>query len=180
LKDVNVAGRYARALFIVTEQRQETTRALEDLKGMWEVMKPGSRVGALLATPQVLLTDKRKVLGTLLDRVSRPVVLFIDLLLRKKRLGHLEQIVHEYEAIVEKREGIQRATVVSAVPLTRDESDRLHAELERRTKSKIKLTAEVDPALDGGALVRIGDQVIDRSVRTLLEQIERQLAEVTV
>jgi F0F1-type ATP synthase delta subunit len=93
---------------------------------MWEVVKPGTRVGALLETPQVLLTDKRKVLATLLDRVSRPVVLFIDLLLRKKRLGELEQIVHEYEAIVEKQQGIQRATVVSAVPLTREETDRLH------------------------------------------------------
>jgi len=180
LRNVTVAARYARALFIVTEQRHETPRALEDLKGMWEVVKPGTRVGELLETPQVLLTDKRKVLETLLDRVSRPVVLFIDLLLRKKRLGELEQIVHEYEAIVEKQQGIQRATVVSAVPLTHEETDRLHGELERRTKSKIKLSAEVDPALGGGALVRIGDHVIDRSVRTLLEQIERQLAEVSV
>jgi len=66
------------------------------------------------------------------------------------------------------------------VALNAAEIQRLHADLERRTKSKIRLTAEVDPALVGGALVRIGDRVIDRSVRTLLEQLGRQLAEVSV
>jgi F-type H+-transporting ATPase subunit delta len=156
-------------------------RALEDLKGMWHVLEPGSRVGRLLATPQVLLADKRRVLLQALEgRVCHAVALFIDLLLRKKRLRELEVIVHEFEAIVERQQGIQRAQVVSAVPLSSQELARLHTELERRTKSKINLTAEVDDRLVAGALVRIGDRVIDRSVRTLLEQIERQLAEVSV
>ncbi len=176
-----MGARYARALFLVTEKRGETLRALEDLNGMWEVLKPGSRVGGLLATPQVLLSDKRKVLLELLEgRVSHAVTLFIDLLLRKKRLHELETIVHEFEAIVEKRQGILRAQVVSAVPLTRQELARLLEVLEGRTQSKIKLTADVDDRLVGGALVRIGDRVIDRSARTLLEQIERLLDEVSV
>jgi len=181
IKDVTVAARYARALFILTEKRGETERALEDLKGMWQVVGPATRVGVLLATPQVLLTDKRKVLLQGLEgRVTHAVVLFLDLLLRKKRLHELEPIVTEFEAIVERKQGVLRAQVVSAVPLTTPEMERLHAELERSTKSKIRLAADIDPSLLGGALVRIGDHVIDRSVRTLLEQIERQLSEVTV
>ena len=86
----------------------------------------------------------------------------------------------EFEALVEKAQGIQRAQVTSAVPLTKPELERLHRELERSTKSKINLTTEVDPRLLGGALVRIGDHVIDRSVRTLLSSIEQQLMEVSV
>ena len=66
------------------------------------------------------------------------------------------------------------------MPLSKQELARLHEELEGRTKSKINLTADVDDSLVGGALVRIGDRVIDRSARTLLEQIERQLYEVSV
>jgi F-type H+-transporting ATPase subunit delta len=181
VKDSTVSARYARALFLLTEKRGETAHALEDLKGMGQALEPGSRAAALLATPQVLLADKRKALLEQLEgKVLRSVTLFIDLLLRKKRLNELPHIVHEFEAIVEKQQGIQRAQVVSAVPMTGAERDRLHAELERRTQSKIKLTAEVDPSLVGGALVRIGDRVVDRTVKTLLEQIERQLAEVSV
>ena len=181
MKDTTVGARYARALFLLTEKRGETVRALEDLKGMGEVLKPGSRVGTLLATPQVLLADKRRVMLQLLEgRVAHAVALFLDLLLRKHRLRELEVIVHEFEAIVERQQGIQRAQVVSAVPLSSQELARLHKELEGRTKSKIHLTAAIDDRLVGGALVRIGDRVIDRSVRTLLEQIERQLFEVSV
>lgn len=181
MKDVTVAARYARALFIVTENRRETIAALPDLKGMAVALAPTTHAGELLRTPQVLLSDKRQALRQALEgKVLHSVLLFIDLLLRKKRINELDLIAREFEAIVEKQQGIQRAHVVSAAGMTDEETARLHSELERHTHSKIKLTAEVDPALVGGALVRIGDHVIDRSVRTLLDQIERQLAEVSV
>lgn len=181
MKDTTVASRYARALFIVTEKRGETTRALEDLKSMWQMIQPGTRVGMLLATPMVLLSDKRNVLTRVMQGKAVPsVVLFTDLLLRKKRLAEFETIVGEFEALVEKQQGIQRAVVTSAVPLSADELRRLHVELERTTGSNITLAVEVDPVLLGGALVRIGDRVIDRSVKSLLEAIEQQLMEVSV
>jgi F-type H+-transporting ATPase subunit delta len=169
------------ALFIVTEKRGETAQALEDLKGTWEVLRPGTRAGTMLATPQVRLTDKRAALrATFEGRVLRTVVLFTDLLLRKKRLGELETIVHEFEALVERQQGVQRAHAVSAVPLATAERERLHRELERTTGKKIRMTSEVDASLLGGVLVRIGDRVIDRSVRTLLDTIEQQLMETSV
>lgn len=181
MKDSTVAARYARALFIVTEKRGETPRALEDLKSLWEVVKPGTKVGGFLATPRVLMSDKRRVLR---ERLAGPclhsVILFLDLLLRKKRLGELGTIVTEFEALVERAQGVRRAQAVSAVPMTEDERARLHRELERVTGAKIKLTTEVDASLLGGALVRIGDRVVDRSVRTLLDAIHQQLAEASV
>ena len=181
MRDTAVANRYARALFIVTEKRRDTARALEDLTGLLEPLAPGSAVGAFLASPQVRLADKRAVLKRGLEgKVSSVVMLFVDLLLRKKRLGEFGTIVEEFEGLVEKAQGIQRALVASAVPLEPQETQRVRDVLERHTRSKIKLTTEVDPALLGGALVRIGDHVIDRSVRTLLESIEKQLQEVSV
>ena len=181
MRDPSVAGRYARALFIVTERRGETTRALEELQAMLATAGPGTRVGALLASPLVLLSDKRKVLRDVLDqRALLVVVLFVDLLLRKKRLNQLEGVVHEFEALVEKQQGVRRAHVSSAVPLTKDELKRLHGELERHTRAKIKLTVSVEPELLGGALVRIGDRVIDRTVKSLLETMEQRLYETSV
>jgi len=181
MRDATVAARYARALFILSERRGETPRALEDLKGVWEMCRPGTAVGDVLAAPQVLLADKRRVmLETLEGRCLRSVARFLDLLLRKKRLRELETIVAEYEALVERAQGIRRAQVVSAVALTEAELRRLHAGLERYTGGKIKLTTAVDPAVIGGAFVRIGDRVVDRTVRTLLERIGQQMAEAGV
>jgi F-type H+-transporting ATPase subunit delta len=69
---------------------------------------------------------------------------------------------------------------VSARPLSDAENRRLHAALERYTKSHVKLTSETDPEVLGGALVRIGDHVVDRTVRTLLDAMGAQLREVSV
>jgi len=156
-------------------------RALEDLKGMKTLLEPGSRLGGFLESPSVRPADKRAALQRGLEgKVARSVVLFVDLLLRKKRLSQFDGIVTQFEALVEKAQGIQRAHVVSAVPLTEPEVSRLHRELERHTRSKIRLTTEVDSRLIAGALVRIGDRVVDRSVATLLRAIEQQLVEVSV
>ena len=181
MKDTTIAGRYARALFMVTEKRKETPRALEDLKGLVGVLEPAAAVGRTLGSPEIRLSDKRQAIkDAFKGRVLPIVAVFIDLLLRKKRLGGFDVIVVEFERLVEKAQGLQRAVVVSATPLLKPELDRLHRELERVTRSKIRLTTEVDDALLGGALVRIDGHVIDRSVRTLLDSIHRQLHEVSV
>lgn len=181
MKDTTVSSRYAHALMIVTERRGETARALQDLQALLVAMGPGTRAGAILSSPLVRLPDKRKVITQVLaGHVLSSVVVFVDLLLRKKRLGDFPVIVTEFEALVERAQGIQRAEVSSAVALTDGELERLHTALERWTRKHIKLQAQVDPSLVGGAMVRIGDRVIDRSVRTLLESISKQLHEASV
>ena len=181
MKDTTVAARYARALFIISERRKETAASLADLQAVGGMLAPGSRAARLFASPEVRLPDKRELLRGMLERrAARTVVVFIDLLLRKKRLDDLAVIVSEFEALVERAQGIQRAHLVSAAPFRKAELERLQAELEAATQSTIRLTTEVDPQLIGGALVRIGDRVIDRSVRTLLGAVAAQLHETVV
>lgn len=190
IQDASVSGRYARALQILTEKQaakngQPVLAALEtalvELQGLVTLVAPGTRVGKFLLDPQISPADRRRVLEQgLSGKVTPGVRVFADLLLRKKRISHIEAIAHEFQVIVERAKGLERTTVVSAVPLTDDERRRLHAELERYTGKKIVLDAKVDPSLVGGAYVRIGDRVIDRSVKNLLETIAHQLYEVSV
>jgi len=181
LTDQTVAARYAKALFIVTERRKETVAALADLLAVGAMLAPGSRLARFFASPEVRLPDKRDLLGRALEkRAVRAVAVFMDLLLRKKRLRDLPAIVTAFEALVESSQGIQRAHLVSAVPFGKAELARLQKELEAHTHAKIKLTTEVDAQLLGGAQVRIRDRVIDRSVRTLLAAIAARLQEITV
>lgn len=181
MKDVTVAPRYARALYLVTERRGETAAALPDLQAIRDVLAPGTPVGRFFASPEVRLTDKQAALKRAFDgRALRTVWVFVDLLLRKKRLALLPEVTLEFEALVERSQGIQRAHVVSAVPLVPAELQRLQQELEQVTKSTLRISTEVDPSLIGGALVRIGDRVIDRSVRTLIERLSHRLQETSV
>jgi F-type H+-transporting ATPase subunit delta len=181
LNSSTIAARYAKALFMVTEPRKETAAALADLVGMGQVLAPGSRTARLFASPEVPLPEKRALLRRVLEkRASRSVAVFMDLLLRKKRLRDLAAIRGAFEVLVEHAHGIERAHLVSAVPFDKAELARLEQELEAHTHAKIKLTTEVDARLIGGALVRIGDRVIDRSVRTLLGAVAARLHETRV
>ena len=190
IKDASVAARYARALQILTERQaakagQPPLTALEtslaELHGLVTLLAPGTRAGRFLLDPQISPADRRKVLEQVLTgKVSPGVRVFADLLLRKKRLVLIGAIAHEFQVIVERVQGLERATVVSAVALTDAERKRLHGELERYTRKKIVLDAQVDAALVGGAYVRIGDRVIDRSIKNLLASLAHQLYEVSV
>ena len=181
MRDASVGERYARALFIVTEKRKETPRALEDLKGLEGVFRRGSKLSGYLASPEVRLAVKRESMRRALEGRALPIVaVFVDLLLRKKRLPLFADIVVEFEALVEKAQGVRRVQVVSAVALKKNEMERLEKALAKHLDAKIKVTTSVEPELLGGALVRIGDRVLDRSVRTLLETMSRQLYEVSV
>ena len=190
MSESHVSGRYAQALFLLTERTSAKDgqplvgvleRTLEDLVGVAELVRPGSRLGGFLADPKVTPDDKRRVLKSGLEgRALRSVTVFSDLLLRKKRLRFVDAITKDFQGLVERAKGLQRAQVVSATGLERDEVARLHAELERTTGKHIVLTESVDPSLVGGAYVRLGDRIIDRSVKTLLETISHQLYDVSV
>jgi F-type H+-transporting ATPase subunit delta len=190
IKDASVAARYARALQILTEKQAARAgrapipvleQTLEELQGLAQLLAHGTRLGKFVLDPQISPADRRRVLEQgLAQRVLPSVRVFADLLLRKKRVALLEGIAHEFQVIVERAKGLERATVVSAVRLTDGERDRLHHELERFTGKKIVLESLVDASLVGGAYVRIGDRVIDRSVRSLLGSLAQQLYEVSV
>jgi len=176
-----VAERYARALFLVAERRGEIFEALEDLERLLALMRADPRLEAYLRSPLVPLARKRALLrSALASRVLAPVASFVDLMLRKKRLDLFAAAVDEYQRQVRRWQGLQEAEAVSAVPLTADETKRLHARLERATGLTLEMRTRVDPGLVGGLYVRIGDRVMDRSVRGLLQSLQDRLLAVSL
>jgi F-type H+-transporting ATPase subunit delta len=190
MNDSSVSGRYARALFLLVEKQSAKAgipvlpaleQTLEELQGLVTLLAPATRAGRFLMDPQVSPADRRRVLDQALQgKALASVRVFADLLLRKKRLVLVHPICSEFQSIVERVKGLDRAVVVSAVALAADERDRLQRELEKVTGKKIVLETRVDASLIGGAYVRIGDRVIDRSVRNLLTSLSNQLYEVSV
>lgn len=181
MSEQTVAHRYAHALFMVANRKDQVPGTLEDLQAIIALLDGDARIGQFFRSPLVRAETKRELIGKALAGRVRPWVReFVDLLLRKKRVAYFRPAVAEYAALVEEWRGIQRVEVVSAVPLTEDETRRLHVELERITSKTVQINASVDPALIGGMFVRIGDRVIDRTVKSLLEAVEHRLFAVSV
>jgi ATP synthase F1 delta subunit len=98
------------------------------------------------------------------------------LLLERRRIGLLPAIASEYERLLDDARGIIAATVTSAVPLTEADIEAVRQRVERMTSSSVRLTSTVDPSLIGGLTVRVGDRLLDASVRGRLERLRYQLA----
>ena len=107
--------------------------------------------------------------------LSRPVLNLILLLLRRGRIDELPRGAAEFRRLDDRRQGLTHATATSAAPLTSDEVRELTVRLEQMTGGRIDLEIKEDPSLLGGLVVRVGDRMIDGSVRGRLERLRNQL-----
>ena len=113
-----------------------------------------------------------EILGTI---ASRPVLNLIGLMIKRGRIDQLPRVAAEFRRLDNARQGITIATAISAAPLTPDELRAVTARLEQYTGGRIELETQVDPSLLGGLVVRVGDRLIDGSVRGRLERLRNQL-----
>ena len=131
---------------------------------------------SVLANPAISTDRRAEVLDELLgSRTSRPVLNLVQLLLRRGRIEELPRVAAEFRRLDDARQGITHATVTSAVPLTPDDVQALTQRLEQTTGGRIALDVQVDPSLLGGLIVRVGDRLIDGSVRGRLERLRTRL-----
>ncbi len=103
------------------------------------------------------------------------VLNLIALLLRRGRIEELPRVAAEFRRLDDERQGVTHATATSAAALTRDEVSALTERLEQTTGGRVALDIQVDPSLLGGLVVRVGDRLIDGSVRGRLERLRNQL-----
>ena len=176
-KDVAIARRYAQALFMAAEKKNAIEQIGADIKAVFaldQASEEGFRL--MLEAPQVPTEHKFAILDTVLrPRVHPLVVEFFRLLMTKKRTFSLRDVVEEFERLVEDHQGVVRARVTSAVALTDEETRRLVQELEGALKKKVRVVQTVEPGILGGLVVRVGDRIADKSVRSMLTKLRDQL-----
>jgi len=170
------ARRYAEAAFEVALRDGAVERWRSELDTAADVTADPA-VGRALANPAVPYeTRLEAVRGSLGRAVSPGVLNLIALMLRRGRIEQLPRVAAEFRRLDNARQGITAATATSASPLSPDEVRALTARLEGMTGGRVELDLQVDPSLLGGVVVRVGDRLIDGSVRGRLERLRNQLA----
>ena len=129
----------------------------------------------VLANPALPLDQRLAAANQVFADLSQPVRNILFLLVRRRRIEQLPRVVAEFIRLDDRRQGIIHATATSAAPLTDLETKALTARLEQMTGGRIALTTDIDEALLGGLVVRVGDRLIDGSVRGRLERLRNQL-----
>jgi F-type H+-transporting ATPase subunit delta len=172
-----VAERYAQALFELGEESGQLSTIAEKVRSFVEVFESSRELRAVLHNPTVKKEERRSLLSAIARRLSVPDVAEKCLLIMadRRRLSALSAMTQRLTEMVDLKEGVLRASVTTAAMMPESYYQSLTSKLAAATKKKIVLTREVDEELVGGAIARIGDTLIDGSIRGKLQKMERSL-----
>ena len=167
--------RYADAAFEIALRDKAVETWRKELDAAAETSTAGE-LERVLANPAIPLDQRVAVAEKVFAELSKPVRNLVLLLVRRNRIEQLPRVAAEFRRLDDRHNGLTHATATSAAPLEADEIKAVTARLEELTGGRIDLETAVDPSLLGGIVVRVGDRLIDGSVRGRLERLRNQLA----
>lgn len=173
---ISSAKRYAQASFELALERGELESWQKGLEKISELTKKEELI-SFLQNPRIPFETKKRVLEFQLGEIL-PLTLNLGLLLVHKGLLRMApRILQQFTLLVDAHHGIERARVTTAIPLEDPEKEILSRRLEEMVKRKVLIEGEVDPTLIGGFIARMGDKLIDASLRHQLEALKQHLME---
>ena len=172
-----VAERYAAALADVAVERKNSETIKRNLAAFVETFSSIADFRNALESPALNAEVKRKVIAEVAGKMGLDVAVrnFIYLVVDHRRTEILPEIEQAFLSEMNERLGIVDAEVTSAHELKNDEKRQLSSVLEQRTGKKVELRFQIDAALLGGAVVRLGSTIYDGSVRDQLKRLREQL-----
>ncbi len=172
-----VAGTYAEALFSLACEENKVDSLYDEVRALEDILEQNPDLTVLMNHPKVTKEEKQKVIKEVFDgRASGELTGLLNLLLQKDRYSELPAILKFFEARVKEHKGIGVAYVTSAVELSAARRKEIEAKLLSTTSYRsMEMNFAVDESLIGGLVIRIGDRVVDSSIKTKLEGLKREL-----
>ena len=171
-----VVRRYAAALYNAASNAGVVDAVESDLGLVGGTVNSSPELRELMFTPVVPRRKKQEILAEIFKGKIQDVTLaYLNLLIDKNREEALAYTEDEYVLLANQARGVVRAEVVSAIELDNAQQTRLVEKLSAATGKAIELATRVDPDIAGGVIVRIGDTVIDCSIRGQLAELKAQL-----
>jgi F-type H+-transporting ATPase subunit delta len=160
----SIGRRYAQAYFDLARESKKVAERRRDLE-----------VADALSNPRLTLVERTRLAQDLLDGIDDSARNLVRLLIERNRTGVLSELLEAYDAMADRDSGVVRAEVVTAVAVDGALEKRISGELGKKLGAAVQTEVRQDPDIIGGLVIRIGDRVIDNSVRTRLEQLRSTL-----
>lgn len=170
-----VAKRYAQGLLDFTQESGNTVSVFAEMKDVVKIMKDSKELKNFFASPIIDAKKKISVASQIFVQFSPVAQNLITLIIKQGRESHLQDIAQEFINKVEDLQGVQRVTLTVATQLSSKNTDEIikTTTLVDHTKN-YDLKVVVNPEIIGGYILRVGDQQVDASVRTKLNQVKKE------
>lgn len=174
---LRIARRYAKALLTIGKEDGQAEAYRKELADFIQFLEEQEDLEQAISNPLYDAESRKKVLQAVVERLglSRVMMSFLFLVFDKGRIQYLKDIYAFYEKLTDELANIVRADLVSAVDLTEETVAKIQAALSKKTGKEVKLETKVDPSLIGGVVTKIGDLVLDGSIRTQLMSLKESL-----
>jgi len=174
-----IARRYADALVELAAEQDILEAVAGDLRSFGSVLTASEEMSSALINPGFSVDERQAVIRTLLEQSEAGTITrnFLFLLIDNDRMSAFSSILDAFQEQVDDRLGRVRATVSSATALDAATLAEIEKQVKHLTgKDNVILASEVDPSLIGGIVTRVGDLLLDGSIRTQLSTIRTKLA----
>jgi F-type H+-transporting ATPase subunit delta len=177
LIDMTVARRYAKALLTLGKDDGKLKEYGEALSGFAHLLEREPDLKGALLNPIHSREDRGKLLSRMIELLQMPpmVANLLQLLLEKHRLNVVAGVAQAYRQFVDEVEHVSRATVRTAIFLDEATQNRLRQSLEKITGGTVVMEVQEDPSIIGGVVARVGDLVLDGSVRSQIAALRESL-----
>lgn len=174
LGHAGLAGRYASALFELADSGKQLDAVAADLGTIRALIDESPELRRLITSPVIAREAQSKAVLAVLEaaKVGPLTRNFVGVVAQKRRLAQLPAMIHAFLAELARRRGETTVDVVSAVPLTPAQLDKLTETLHGIVGRKVTVAARVDKEILGGLIVKVGSRMFDSSIRTKLQRLQ--------
>jgi len=171
-----IAEVYARSLFEVAKEHDVLDRVHDELGQFAEALSDDRNLQVFLFSPYFSSEEKRQGVRKIVTDADERFENFLELLAERHRMPALFRIKREFDALWADERKLLPVTVTSAVELDEGLAEDIAKRIQEQTGRTVELSSKVDPDVLGGLMVRVGNMVLDDTVRNKLERLRKQVA----
>ncbi|MBW1835467.1 MAG: F0F1 ATP synthase subunit delta [Deltaproteobacteria bacterium] len=177
MKNLSIARRYAKALMLIAKEDGRAEEYRKELAAVAGLMQREPSLKQAVSNPLYASEGRRNVLEAVIEKagLSKTMKSFLLLLFDKGRIGFLESINGSYQKLADELKGIARASLVSATKLSSDAVEKIRTSLSKMVGKDIIFDLSQEAGLIGGVVTKIGDLVLDGSIKTQLSNMRQSL-----
>jgi F-type H+-transporting ATPase subunit delta len=172
-----IAQVYARSLFEVASERDVLDTIKEQLGQFADALHENRELAVFFFSPYFTVEEKKGGLKRLIEGGDPAFMNFLEALIERHRMPAIYRIRTDFEVLYDKTNKLLPVLVTSAVELDAETIESLGRRIGEQTGNEIELSTTVDPEILGGIVLRVGNFILDASIRTRLEQLRREVAQ---
>jgi F-type H+-transporting ATPase subunit delta len=171
-----IAQVYSRALFGVAKEHDKIDEVRDQLGQIADALAESRELSTFFFSPYFSTPEKIDGLHKAVEGLDPEVQNFLELLIEKHRMPAIHRIRRQYDALVDEEYKLLPVEVTTAVALDKETIDQLGERIGAQTGQRVELTSTVDPDILGGLVLRVGNSILDASIRNRLNQLRREVA----